>query len=265
MSQRIYFLLCLFPLKLKQNWLKKNRSWDNRRKERKHEYQKKKIKNRKLASYVVKKEKSVKERHNLYVKNNYGTVSNDQKLDISPFLSKEEERLENYHRSSVLIVTSAPRKCCSEASPHYCFIQHHWTSYIFHSPWVLCSIIDTYIFTRLSHHLTDVPKKQLVIKSKIWRNFTIESGCSDHFEREIYFQRATQLLSTQSKESEVDEGRVGRQSVGIMLYSNAPLFLLAPAAHVGILCWIEDSWTLALVVKIGAGRTLVFKSERNLC
>lgn len=56
-----------------------------------------------------------------------------------------------------------------------------------------------------------------------------------------------------------------RQNVGIMLYSNAPLFLLAPTAHVGNLCWIEDSWTLALVVKIGAGTTLVFKSERNFC
>lgn len=72
----------------KTKLIEKNRSWDNRRKERKHECQEKNP--WKVASYEVKKDKSVKERHNLYVKNNYDTVSNDQKLDKSPCLSKEE-------------------------------------------------------------------------------------------------------------------------------------------------------------------------------
>lgn len=38
LSQRICFPLCLFPVKLKQNWCQ-NKSWDNKRKEVKQEYQ----------------------------------------------------------------------------------------------------------------------------------------------------------------------------------------------------------------------------------
>lgn len=53
-----------------------------------------------------------------------------------------------------------------------------------------------------------------------------------------------------------------RQDIGSRLCSNSPLFLMAPTAHMGILCWIEDSWILALVVKIDEGHILVFKSEK---